>query len=117
MYEYQAVLKPTSSQPAGVVDGDTVYVNVDMGLTIYHTITLRLYGVNAPEMSTAAGKTAKQWVIDWFKTHVPFGVFTLQTRRDKTEKFGRFLATIVAPDGANLNEDLVASDNAVPYFP
>ena len=117
MYEYQATLKPTTYQPSGVVDGDTIYVNVDMGLTIYHTISLRLYGVNAPEMSTDAGKTAKRWVIDWFETHAPLGVFTLRTQRDKTEKFGRFLATITAPDGAILNDDLIASGNAVPYFP
>ena len=116
MYEYQASLKPTTYQPTGVVDGDTIYVTVDMGLTIYHTISLRLYGVNAPEMSTA-GKAAKQWVIDWFKTHAPFGVFTLRTQRDKTEKFGRYLATIIALDGAVLNDDLVASNNAAPYFP
>ena len=44
-----------------VHDGDTVYVKLDAGfdLTIYARV--RVMGINAPELSTAAGKAARDF--------------------------------------------------------
>lgn len=117
MYEYSSWGLDSPRNPLGVVDGDTMHVGVDLGMDIATQTTLRIYGVNAPEMSTDAGKAAKQWAIEWFRTHCPGGKFTIQTRKDAKEKYGRYLATIIAPDGANFNADIIASGNAVPYFP
>jgi endonuclease YncB( thermonuclease family) len=50
---------------AGVVDlvhdGDTVNVRLDVGfdLTVYARV--RIYGINAPELSTDAGKVARDF--------------------------------------------------------
>lgn len=42
MYEYQAIILQ-------IVDGDTVRLDVDFGFSIRQKMTLRLYGINAPE--------------------------------------------------------------------
>ena len=117
MYEYVAWGIETTRDPLGVVDGDTLNVGVDLGLDVAHNITLRLYGINAPELTTPEGKTAKIWAIQWFQTHCPNNQFTVQTVKDQREKYGRYLADVFAPDGANFNADIVAAGHAVPYFP
>lgn len=107
MYEYRATL-------VSVVDGDTVRFLVDLGCDVHIGMTVRVLGVNAPEMSTDAGKRAKVWAQQWFSGRP---IVTLNTVKDKREKYGRYLATITAPDGAVFNSDLVAAGMAVPYNP
>jgi endonuclease YncB( thermonuclease family) len=116
-YTYNAWLRPTPHEPTGIVDGDTLYCGIDLGMNVAVNETIRLYGINCPEMRTPQGKTAKQYAIDWFKTNCPDGKFILATQLDHTEKFGRFLGTIFSPAGVNLNDALVASGNAVSYYP
>jgi endonuclease YncB( thermonuclease family) len=120
MYEYSAVGVPSQGDPLGVVDGDTLHVEVDLGMDVKIKTTLRLYGINAPEMhgeTKAAGTAAKAYALSWFAGHVGGGEFTVRTYKDAKEKYGRYLATVIAPDGAVLNDDLVASGNAVVYLP
>lgn len=45
-----------------VVDGDTVLVRLHLGLGVYHSVRLRLRGVNAPELATAEGQKAQAFV-------------------------------------------------------
>jgi endonuclease YncB( thermonuclease family) len=40
------------------VDGDTIHCGVDLGMDVATQQTLRFYGINAPEMSTAEGKVS-----------------------------------------------------------
>jgi micrococcal nuclease len=100
MYEYAArVVK--------VVDGDTVDLTVDLGLRTYQQARVRLYGINAPEHNTPEGVTSKAWL----EQQLPVGLaVVVQTHKDKTEKYGRWLADIFVS-----HEDLVAghSVNAV----
>jgi endonuclease YncB( thermonuclease family) len=113
MYEYSARL-------VRVVDGDTIHAAVDLGFDTTVNVTIRLYGVNAPEISTADGRVSKSWVQRWFDTHCPDNQFRLQTIKDRREKYGRYLGRVLAaaePDSANLNVDLVDTGHAVPYFP
>lgn len=117
MYEYTAWGVSSKRDPLGVVDGDTLNVGVDLGLDVAHNITLRMFGINAPELSTIEGKAAKQWAVAWFEQHCPTGQFVVQTAKDNRDKYGRYLATVVAPDGAVFNSDIVAAGMAVPYFP
>lgn len=118
MYEYLAAGDPSARDPHGVVDGDTLNVTIDLGFHITHHNTLRLYGVNAPEMRTPEGPPAKQFVIDWLDKHCPDGTFIIRTIKDKREKYGRYLADVW--DMAmvhSLNVDLVGAGHAVPYYP
>jgi micrococcal nuclease len=51
-YIYQATLER-------VVDGDTVDIVIDLGFSTFRKERIRLYGVDAPEINTEAGKLAK----------------------------------------------------------
>lgn len=94
-----------------VVDGDTLDVDLDLGFTIRTRQRLRLTGLNSPEKNTPAGKTAKAWVGDWLAEHGPDLVVETHAR----EKYGRWLATVTAQDGACLNTDLLTAGQAAPY--
>lgn len=100
-----------------LVDGDTLHCGVDLGCDVAINLTIRLYGINAPEMKTPEGKAAKAFALQWFTTNCPSGKFTLQTVKDKREKYGRYLGTIIAPGGQILNDAMIATGNAVVYLP
>lgn len=109
MYEYVAYV-------VKLVDGDTLHLQVDPGLDLRINLTVRLYGVNAPEKNTPEGKTAIAWANQWLLTNAPDGYLVVNTRKDKREKYGRYLGIIHANNGHCLNEDLVAAGQAVPYM-
>jgi endonuclease YncB( thermonuclease family) len=127
MYEYQAVVVRTqiTMTPAGpkvteidpVHDGDTLWLRVDLGFDIHHDMSIRLNGLDAPELSTQAGKDVRAWLA----AALPVGtVVILRTEKDHTEKYGRYLGTIIKPGGlgvdpVNINEALLASGQAKPY--
>jgi micrococcal nuclease len=111
MYEYQAVI-------VSVHDGDTVRADVDLGFSLtWRAMDLRLYGINAPELSTPAGAPARDALIG----QVLGKRLTIRTVKDRTEKFGRYLATLLVPqpDGTllDVNQWMVTSGHAVVYFP
>lgn len=104
MYEYQATI-------LRVIDGDTVDAKVDLGFDIRFTMKLRLFGINAPEMRTPAGPLAKQHLIELIGTNPVM----IQTLKDRKEKYGRYLATIVA-NGVNVNLQMVLDNHAIAYM-
>lgn len=105
MYQYKAeVLR--------VVDGDTLHLEVQLGFDVTRRDTFRLYGLNAPEMSTPEGVAARVWL----EHQLTQGVLIITTRRDKREKFGRYLAVLWI-DQKSVNEQMVAAGHAVPYMP
>lgn len=117
LYWYAGQLNPSTHQPTGVVDGDTVNSVIDFGAFIYVHKPIRMYGINAPEMATPEGKVSKQWAIAWFQTHCPDGIFVFKSALDPEDKYGRLLGTVYAPDGACFNDDIVAAGRAVVYLP
>jgi micrococcal nuclease len=78
-----------------VVDGDTVDLVIDLGFDTFRHERFRLYGVDAPEMRTEAGKAAKAWLEDAL---MPLEVIYVQTiqleTKAKRDKYGRFLAVL-----------------------
>jgi micrococcal nuclease len=78
-----------------VVDGDTVDLIIDLGFDTLRKERFRLYGIDAPEMNTAAGKEAKAWLIGVLG---PYGAIYVQTiqlsTQAKRDKYGRFLAVL-----------------------
>jgi micrococcal nuclease len=99
-----------------LVDGDTLHCGVDLGLDVSINLTIRLYGINAPEMSTPEGKEAKAFAAKWLESNCPDGRFVLRTIKDRREKYGRYLGVVMA-NGATLNDDMVSSGHAVEYLP
>jgi micrococcal nuclease len=99
-----------------VVDGDTLHLDVDLGCDTQLAMTVRLYGLNCPEMNTDAGKAAEAWVEQWVRDHAVFGC-SLRTVKDKKEKYGRYLADLLPDDHSpSLCTALLESGHAVPYM-
>lgn len=90
-----------------VIDGDTIEVQIDLGFSIYHKITLRLARVNATEMKDG-GVNWKTFVEKWF-TGVPTVI--VKTTKDRTDRYKRYLAEVY--DGPrSLVDDLLAAGAA-----
>ncbi len=118
MFEYPATL-------VRVVDGDTMYFDVDLGFFIRMTIEVRLKGLNTPEIrgpEREAGLKAKAFV----EQALPVGAPVILTTY-KEEKYGRYLADVrylpgaktraeVAANGRSLNKELLEKGLAVPYM-
>jgi len=99
-----------------VYDGDTVTAIVDLGFHIQMEMKIRLVGINAPEMqepTKAKGTTARNYLR---KVALNKSV-TLQTMKDKQEKYGRYLGTLwLDGETTSINETLIAKGYAVPYM-
>jgi len=120
MYDYAANV-------VRVVDGDTVDVNLDLGVDVHVFTRLRLMGINAPEHGTAEGDAATAYTENWVHNHAgPGGYVTVQTIKDRKEKYGRYLAFVygwkegeeefdLAVDRRCLNEMLITEGHAVSY--
>lgn len=100
-----------------VVDGDTVFLQVDLGFRTYGTYEFRLYGLNCPEMNTPEGQIAKRFTEDWFIKFGPAGqnARLLVDSYKNPEKYGRWLGVVYVEGGESLNAELVRTGNAVRY--
>ncbi len=104
-----------------VLDGDTVWVHIDLGMKGWTTQKLRLRGVNSAEIITSEGKTAKAHMISVLN---PCQFVAIKTYwRDK---FARYLADIfydthetdlalLVQNGKFLNQELLDEGYAVRY--
>lgn len=92
-------------------DGDTVWLTIDLGFYMAHTTKVRMAGINAPELSTDAGKAALAALTAYVATQS--GQWTAQTYKTGEDKYGRWLATLYAPDGTNLNQWMLDHGYAV----
>ncbi len=113
MYEYRGSI-------VRVVDGDTVHVHLDLGINVAIDLTLRLYGINAPEMSTPEGVAAKAHLIELLQggpgTTTNFQPLTIRTVKDRREKYGRYLGTLIrTADGLDVNQSMLSDGFAVVY--
>jgi endonuclease YncB( thermonuclease family) len=82
------------------IDGDTIKVLIDLGWRIQHTVSLRLNGVDAPELvgvsetHRRAASNVKQAVSEWTTTAVSLGEVRLVS--DQLDKYGRSLGDLVS---------------------
>lgn len=94
-----------------VHDGDTLWVTIDLGFYIAHAVRIRLAGINAPELATPAGPPARDALIGFIAAHP--GQWTARTYKTGEEKYGRWLATLYAPDGTDVCAWMLANGWAV----
>lgn len=102
MYEYKAKYVYN-------YDGDTVDLVVDLGFNITFEIKVRLSGINAYELkeTDTYKKEMAYKAKDYVKEKLSSAsAIIIKTEKDKTEKYGRYLATIFY-DNINLNEELI----------
>ena len=72
-----------------VVDGDTLKLEVDLGLDCRRSITIRLYGINAPEVrgpEREEGIVSREALRELIDNST--GGLIIQPIRDKTGKYG-----------------------------
>jgi len=104
-----------------VIDGDTLKVMVDLGLGMMVEQTIRLRGIDAPEMSREEGLMARDFVVEALGASPDVVVST----RWK-DKYGRYLADLmyhprwrdakrIRRGGHLLNRELVAAGMAARY--
>ena len=83
-----------------VIDGDTVELMIDLGFSQFTKQTMRLYGIDAPEIRTLAGKAAKAWLWEALQPLEAIYVQTIQlSTKAKRDKYGRFLAVLYSEFG------------------
>ena len=98
-----------------VVDGDTVELMIDLGFSQFTKQTMRLYGIDAPEMRTKEGKAAKAWLEDDLQPLEAIYVQTLQHKtKAKRDKYGRFLAVLY--DRFPQAGQIVAQPGSLPLY-
>jgi len=100
-----------------IYDGDTIRADIDLGFNQRSmTVKLRLAALDAPEIrgiERVDGILSQKWL----ESQIPPGTWiVLKTIRDRTEKYGRYLALIQMVDGTILNETMVAEGFAKPYM-
>lgn len=109
MFEYTA-------QVLNVIDADTLKLQIDLGFSVFAVQSCRLARIDAPEMSTMQGFTARQFVINTLATATAIKVNT-----SKPDKYGRWLVDLSfesPPTGAqrvNLSDLLLSTHHAAPY--
>lgn len=112
-----------------VVDGDTIYVEIDGGHRVRSDQKLRLLGVNTPELHDpdlnirARAQQAKAFTTTWLTEHqahntqsLSWGgreVFPFNVRSEKGDSFDRWLALVQCQLGHDLCQDLLDSGLAV----
>ena len=101
MYEYKA-------EVVKVYDGDTITVNIDLGLGIWlKDQKIRLFGINAPELrgkNKEEGKKSRDYLSDLLTGKE----IILDTIKDKKGKYGRWLGIIHTKDYTiSINEIMV----------
>lgn len=92
-----------------VVDGDTLRVQIDLGLGLTTRQYLRLRGLNAPEKGTPAGERAQAFVERELRNE---SHLTIKTSR--SGKFDRYLSDVFYKNGLYLNQRLLDAGHATP---
>lgn len=106
-YRYNAIIDR-------VVDGDTVVVILDLGFRANMKLSIRLYGIDTPELKNPnnKGKIAKKYLQDRLPQNTQV---VINTFKNKYDKYGRWLGEIWI-DSENINQTLIKEGHAIPYF-
>ncbi len=97
---YRAVVKH-------VVDGDTFDVFVDLGMYEYSYVTIRLAGLDAPEINNRDEAERKRGIVarDRARELVLMNPVRIVTQKDK-QSFGRFIADVFYIDARGVERSL-----------
>ena len=109
-----------------IIDGDTMWVTLDTGFGDFVDQKLRLRGIDTPELKTADGRRARDFVVNAIGadtgTTPPLVISTT-----KVDKYDRYLADVfyapngvtepevIARNGTYLNRELLDRGLATPY--
>lgn len=111
LYVYRATI-------VSVYDGDTIRLNIDLGFGTWIINTpVRMIGIDAPELrgiERPQGLASRDHLAAVLpqKTEV-----LIKTEKDKSDKYGRYLASVFLLDGSNVNLQMIADGFAEFYNP
>ncbi len=115
MYEYR-VKKIT-----GVVDGDTIDVDIDLGFSVSFSQRVRLAGIDTPEsrttdkMEKALGLEAKEYLKSKIKDAKEIVIKT--EKPDSSEKYGRILGWLyIDGNTISINDQMIEDGYAWGYL-
>ena len=97
-----------------IYDGDTITVLCDCGFNITVEMKLRLLGIDTPELrgeERPEGLISKEYLVSLIGDRDVL----IETKKDKTGKYGRMLATIYLDD-LNIKEHLITEGYAKRYL-
>lgn len=105
----------------GVVDGDTIDVDIDLGFNISYSQRVRLAGIDTPESRTtdkfekSLGLESKEYLKTKLKDAKDIVIKT--QKPDSSEKYGRILGWLYV-DGAeiSINEQMIQDGYAWGYM-
>jgi endonuclease YncB( thermonuclease family) len=101
-----------------VIDGDTVELMIDLGIKTFKHETLRLLGINTPELNSRdplvreQAHRAKEFLV--LNLPTAKNALLVRTVKDTDDKYGRLLVTIFVGD-INVNEMMLSLGYAVRY--
>lgn len=89
-----------------VYDGDSFRADIDLGFHIWRlNEPIRVAGIDAPELrgdEREAGLISR----DWLREQILGQEVTLKTYKDRTGKYGRYLAEVFLDD-RNIGEEMI----------
>lgn len=109
LYKYEATVLRT-------IDGDTVVMEIDLGLKVRIKTSCRLYGINAPEL-----RSPDPWVRDNARKATEYLANRLSINKiylidsKELDKYGRPLV-IIYDDGKSINQEMIDKGLAVEYY-
>lgn len=104
------ILGPYPAVVTSIHDGDTFHLDIDLGFGIHALkFVCRVYGINAPELSTEAGKAA----LAYLESIMPVGSSVMVTSHSWDKYGGRFDGEC-SYNGLDIGQAMIASGNAVP---
>lgn len=77
-----------------IVDGDTIEMEIDLGFRVHMKASVRVSGINAPELPTPEGQAARLFLAQYIPVNTR-GVLTSHN----LDKYGRVLGDFL-PDGS-----------------
>lgn len=105
----------------GVVDGDTIDVDIDLGFNVSYSQRVRLAGIDTPESRTkdkfekALGLESKEYLKSKLKNATDIVIKT--EKPDSSEKYGRILGWLyVDGDTISVNDYMIEEGYAWPYM-
>jgi endonuclease YncB( thermonuclease family) len=110
---------PYPARVQTVHDGDTIYLDIDLGFDHlisardfdgHPRLACRVYGINAPELSTEAGKAAALFA----QTLLPPGTRVSVVSHGWDKYGGRFDGTITLADGRDFGRVMLDGGWAAP---
>lgn len=95
------------------VDGDTCDVLIDGAFNTYPYETIRVAGLDTPELNRSVSREAGQLAREEALRIAPIGTpVVLKTAKD-TQTFGRYISSITLPDGSDFAERMKAAGRDV----